>query len=493
MLEKPDYLLRVLALLLIVSTKFVYLQQNSDCVGTEIYLSRIDSEVSINCSSLDEALAMLESDDTLSLSPGTHVVHNFTTDVVRDVSNVTITGNVNVSDPQSVVITCLENVGLFFFNISHLTITGVTIEHCSIKGISYVSQIMNVTMEVMDVAYTPASDFSAAIYLAHCLNLEISSVIIRDNRGFGLVGINLLGNVTFHRLQVLHNYPSECVLDVERYMDAGGSGGGMFLLYQDYLEPERESSVADLDTYLEFTESNITDNYVCRLNWGNILDDKLTYSVKHPPFRNLPMVGAGGLTFALTQTTFRVKAHFQLSRFRNNSGMYNGAAMHISQLRDSSGSQVIIEKCHFVENGVELVRQYGERGTGPVGALLLWYHYSPDPQNVTNTFNKQPRSVVVLNTTFERNMARRGGAVCVVSFRGSVGSIQDTLEVKDSNFSHNLADFGGAFYLSELSYSPLQAAASVHLHNIEVTSNSKRDDSLFLSESGIIDANNLNI
>ena len=468
------------------SCRTVYVQLNNECSsGTSIDTSKEESI----CSSLDEALAMLESDDTLSLSPGTHVVRNFTTDVVRDVSNVTIAGN--VSDPQSVVITCLENVGLFFFNISHLTITGVTIEHCGIKGISHVSQIMNVTMEVMDVAYTPASDFSAAIYLAHCLNLELSSVIIRDNRGFGLVGINLLGNVTLHRLQVLHNYPSECVLDVERYMDAGGSGGGMFLLYQDYLEPESESSVADLDTYLEFTESNITDNYVCRLNWGNILDDKLTFSEKHSPHENLPMVGAGGLTFALTQTTFRVKAHFQLSMFRNNSGTYNGAAMHISQLRDSSGSQVIIERCHFVENGVELVRQYGERGTGPVGALLLWYHYSPDPRNVTNTFNKQPRSVVVFNTTFERNMARRGGAVCVVSFGASVGSIQDTLELRDSNFSHNSADFGGAFYLSELSYSPLQAAVSVHLHNIEVTSNSKRDDSLFLSESGIIDVNNL--
>ena len=458
-----------------------------------------------DCTSLDEALSLLESADTLSLSPGTYTLHDFSADVVRDLSNVTIVGN--ILNPQTVIITCDENVGLFFFNMTDLTIAGVTVKHCGIKGVNRIDEIMNITKEIIDVLYTPLSDFSTAIYLAHCPNLQISSVIIRDNRGFGLVGINLVGNVTFTQLQVYQNYPSKCVLDLERQLQVGGSGGGMFLLYQNYLELETEHENGseiqsrDLETHFDFTDSNITDNFICRLKLLNVLHNELPLSIDHPPTLNLSMIGAGGLTFALAQSDYPVQANFDSCLFRNNSGTYNGAAMHIAHFEQSSNSHVFIEGSQFLDNGGHLIEQYREKGIGPAGALHIWY-YMPNPLNFVNVdlavelLYQQPCSVTVYDSVFEGNVARSGGAVYVLSFGGEVGLIQDLLTLNTCRFSHNRGDTGGALYFSELSYSGFKQGLGISLQSVEITSNDKLDISPSNSlqpESGIIGVSFLNI
>lgn len=451
------------------------------------------------CLSMDKALYITESGDTLLLSPGTHTITNFSTNILRDVSNVTIMGN--PGNPESVIIDCSEGVGLFFFNVSDLAITGVTIEHCGIRGMDRINEIMNVTREVIDILYTPLLDFSTAIYLAHCPNLHLSSVIIRDNRGFGLVGINLVGNVTFHRVHIFQNYPSRCVIDLENYLEIGGSGGGMFIVYQDYLNLQvvrgcrsRQNSSDQeniRDTQFYFTESNITDNYVCRLNLFNVLHNKLPKSIKHPLPLNLSMIGAGGVTFSLAQSSYQVDAHFESCIFRNNSGTYNGAAMHIAQFELSSDSHIFVEETIFEENGKELIRQFGDRGTGQAGAMLVWY-YAPNPQDFSNVrlaitlINQQPSSVIVSNSTFNGNVAKIGGAMCVFSFGPEIGLIQDLLVLNGTTFENNRADIGAAIYMTELSYSAFKHGLSVHLHNVDITSSLQ-------SESGIVDVNYLNI
>ena len=491
-----------LLLFVVISTighcTVIELRQDGGC-------QELSSNDSPGCLLLDEALSLLESADTLSLSPGKYTLRNSSANIVRSLSNVTIVGN--ILNPQSVIITCDENVGLFFFNMTDLTIAGVTVEHCGIKGVNRIDEIMNITREIIDVLYTPISDFSTAIYLAHCPNLQISSVIIRDNRGFGLVGINLVGNVTFTQLQVYQNYPSKCVLDLERQLLVGGSGGGMFLLYQNYLELESEYENSseiqsrDLETNFDFTDSNITDNFICRLQLLNVLHNELPLSIDHPPTLNLSMIGAGGLTFALAQSDYPVQANFDSCLFRNNSGTYNGAAMHIAHFEQSSNSHVFIEGSQFLDNGGHLIEQYGEKGIGPAGALHIWY-YMPNPRNFMNVdlavelLQQQPCSVTVYDSVFEGNVARSGGAVYVLSFGGEVGLIQDLLTLNTSKFSHNRGDTGGALYFSELSYSGFKQGLGISLQSVEITSNDKLDISPSNSlqpESGIIDVSFLNI
>lgn len=488
--------------------RVIHLQPTNECPGSETSapsaIARGNSSLQ-NCMLMEEALLVLESDDELSLAPGTYTIRNFSTNALRNVSNVTIVGD--VSNPKNVIINCFEGVGLFFFNVSDLTIAGITVERCGISGVRRIRGILRMTRELIRVLYTPLPDFSTAIYLAHCPNVQLSNLIIRDNRGFGLVGVNLIGNVSFHRVHVIQNYPSSCVIDLENYSKVGGSGGGVFLLYQNYVNTKsvrgsnKEEAVTSHDTQFYFTDSNITDNFVCRLNLFNILHDKLPRSIKSPVPLNFSMIGAGGVTFSLAQSKYPVDAHFEDCIFRNNSGTYNGAAMHISQFELSDDSHVFIERTTFEDNGGELVWKYGEKGLGTAGALLVWY-YTTDPQNQKNKnlalrlLDQQPSSVVVSNSRFRHNVARSGGAVCALSFDAEISLIQDLLVFNNTEFANNTADFGSAIYLSALSNSAFTPGLKVQLHSVEITRNIRRDNSggsSLLSESGVVAVNFLNI
>lgn len=450
-----------------------------------------------SCMSLDEALQVLESDDRLVLSPGVYTLRNFSTEVVREVSNVTILGD--PTDPESVTITCSEDVGLFFFNVSDLTISGLTIEHCGIKGVDTVDEIVNMTRNIINFMYNPLPDFSAAVFLVHCPNLELSNVVIRDNRGFGLVGINLIGTTTFHQVQVLQNYPSHCVLDLNEFSSNGGSGGGVFFVYQDYIGEWRRQ-FRRTSTALYFTESNITDNFVCRLNLFHVLHDKLPRSVS-PQSLSFSLIGAGGVSLSMAQSIFQVNAYFESCMFHNNSGTYNGAAMYVSQFELTNDSHVFIEGTTFKENGRHLITQHGNKGIGPAGALHVWF-YTPNPSDYNNRvlarrlLSQEPSSVVVSSSSFIRNAARSGAGICTISFGPEIGVVQDSLLVNDTIFQYNQADFGGAIYLSELSYSGFEHGLRVHFHNINVSKNLKMDTSAgssVQSESGIIEVNFLNV
>ena len=498
----------------ICSCNFIHLHPDRACSDdgtTSQEVTITDSEGSTpsqDCLSIDEALSIVESDDTLTLSPGSYTLHNFSTDVLRDTSNITIIGDVTY--PEGVIINCSEGIGLFFFNVSNLTITGITLEHCGLKGGEKINEIMNITKETINILYTPLPDFSTAVYLAHCPDLVLSDVIIRSNRGFGLVGLNLIGNVTFNRVHVFDNFPSQCVLDLKRHSEIGGSGGGMLIIYHDFIaEPnqrqrQRRRSPTYFpahDTTFHFNENIISNNYVCRLNLFHVLHDKLSRSIKNPLPLNLSMIGAGGITVSLAQFSFRVNVFFKSCLFHNNSGTYNGAAMHISQFEITNNSHVYIENTTFSDNGQELIRQYGDRGIGPGGALLILY-YAPNPMSEYNVYvaarllAQQPSSVTISNSTFTRNVARSGGAVCVISFGPEISLIQDSLTFYNTEFTSNKADFGGGIYLSELSYSAFETGLRVHFENIVVVNNLKRDTSAgnsLQAESGIIEVSFLNI
>lgn len=471
---------------------------NSQCLENPTEIDENERNASMpSCLSLDEALVLLESDDTLILSPGIYTLRKFSTEVVRDISNVSIIGD--PTDPRRVTITCSESVGLFFFNVSELTISGVTVERCGIKGVDRIGEIVNMTGEIIDLLYSPLPDFSSALLMIHCPNLQLSDVVIRDNRGFGLVGINLIGSTTFHRVHLLQNYPLWCVIDLQRYSDIGGSGGGAFLIYQDYVgvwqDQFRRTSVQ-----FHFSESNITDNFVCRLNLFHVLHDKLPRSINNPQAVKLSLIGAGGVTLSMAQSTFQVSALFESCIFRNNSGTYNGAAMHVSQFELSNDSHVFIERSTFVENGAELVRQHGEKGLAPTGALHISF-YIPNPLDYGNRhlarrlLSQEPSSVVISHSSFTGNVARSGAGLCVISFGPEIGVIQDSLVLNNTVFTYNQADFGGAIYIAELSYGAFERGLSVFFSNLNVSRNLKRDVFTLNSvhaASGIIDINFLN-
>jgi len=79
------------------------------------------------CTNINNALQEITSDTTLFLlSVADHILDQFT--IVRNMRNVTLIGN-----DLYVTVTCSEDSGLAFINITNLTIEHVAIQQCELS------------------------------------------------------------------------------------------------------------------------------------------------------------------------------------------------------------------------------------------------------------------------------------------------------------------------------------------------------------------------
>ncbi len=462
------------------------------------------------CMSLDTALSSLTEDATLRLSHGTYMLTTFT--ILSDASNVSIIGD--PASPSLVVISCADEVGFFFFNMSQLSISGLTIEHCGVSGNN--SDIaFRMINDVIELHYLPLPDISVALLLVNLPDFHLDNAIVRDTRGFGVLGINLVGNVSFYQVHIVGNYPSKCVLDKNDLNKIGGGGGGAFFLYQDYVETmvdednHHELVESSLKTEFNMIESDISDNYVCRLDPFNILHESIERGVQESIPYGLSVVGAGGLSLVLMQSSYQFTGVLDSCIFHNNSGTYDGEAMQITIHEIVNNSRVDVLNSIFHHNGEHLYKEHGVHGLGLAGALLIRYYFSipvdlheddnhhDEEEDFTSQLASQlPCGVTISNCNFYNNSAKNGGAISVFSFRPKVQNIRDWLIIKNSLFLYNQADFGGAIYMTDLNYNAFVQGLKVSLHSINATRNLKRDLSISSSlqaTSGIIDINFLTV
>ena len=90
---------------------------------------------------LERVLANIVSNTNIFLEPGLYTIENFS--LVSGVSNIAINGQENVT------ISCKQNVGLAFVNVSELLIRNVRIDGCGLSGanldqsLDHLRQIVN--------------------------------------------------------------------------------------------------------------------------------------------------------------------------------------------------------------------------------------------------------------------------------------------------------------------------------------------------------------
>ena len=110
----------------------------------------------------------------------------------------------------------------------------VVIQNCGFTGFDRVSTLFGSIKLSIAVFFTPLFEFSTGIMLVDIQNLVMENTVIQENEGFGMVGLTslVIPNVDF-----ISNYPTNnSVCNFRVTLSAGGSGGGLFLLYHDYNE-----------------------------------------------------------------------------------------------------------------------------------------------------------------------------------------------------------------------------------------------------------------
>ena len=431
-----------------------------------------------NCTSLTEALQGIQSDTTLLLFPGDeHVLEQYV--LVRDVSNVALVSGI---DQSNVIITCNEGVGLAFVNVTNLTLQGLTIQGCSLSGKS-LENATAVVNETVDMFLQVPTSLRVAVLLGSVSDAHLNDVTIRDVKGLGLLGINLVGSsslidVTFAN-NWFPNYRSEmCMLDIARILTLTRQdyrrqiGGGAFLVYSDYVD---NRTLTSPEAELVIHQSHFLDNHDCsatgaferRLQFSDVLC-KEGYTVG----------AGGGLSVMIAQKEFPVNVTITSCSFQRNSARY-GSGAHISHFVNAMHSKVAFYKCNFTENG-------GMRPTGGAGIAVLanilrpWDCFSEFERHFTSHFSNSSFHVEVVETVFRNNSAYAGGGIFSLFVHSLADSYRNRgtqkLVCNKCTFENNTAIFGAAVFAYE--------------HNIVTASSQSTPPGALIEMSGVNAWNN---
>ena len=431
-----------------------------------------------DCMTLDAALGFmvsgqLDSNTTLMLDPGVHIIETFY--LVQGLSQISIVGD---GDPSEVVITCSTQVGMAFIDIAGLSFTNLTISGCGLSNAEHIATVINVTKSFVDVFIVVPPAFSSALFIVSCADLLMENVVIKNNYGFGMTGINVVGTSILSQTHFVSNFPTMCVVDLNDYNSPGGAGGGVFFLYHNYLEHYTPRFTYNFTT-LTIQDSSFRNNYACRLNLFTTLYSRLSRSIStDDPTSEHSITGAGGLSIFLAQGDYHVRSFVESCLFRNNSSVYNGAAMEVIQFEITDDCHVFVNNSEFSGNGGGLLQRYGLNGFDPVGALLAAF-YLRIPRERLNVevaagfLLHSPSTVHAVNCTFTGNVAATGAGLTVVSFGPAIGFVQDQMFVKNCTFRENRAVHGEAISVSEISYSAFEPGVEIYMEDLLVINNTK--------------------
>ena len=173
---------------------------------------------------------VLESDNPLSVT-------------IRDAENLTLIGDDNsiiglygLPQPATKVL-CKTPVGFAFLSITNLSLVNLTMSGCgaNISDTLYIEAFVILTHGVHAIG----DEQKAALFLVNISNLRIEHCSIQSSLGFGVLGVNTLGNTVIDQSVFLANNIN--ILNLERcqFSPADNSdytacnGGNMLLVFED--------------------------------------------------------------------------------------------------------------------------------------------------------------------------------------------------------------------------------------------------------------------
>ena len=149
---------------------------------------------------------------TIYFLPGTHTVTDVvsTTAVVRNVSNLTLSGSCsNTGHCPPATVKCSENFSFIFTDVSSLQMSNIAFIECgavvSRKLSDFVYSIWSPLQAKARGNFQLKHGTKAALGFGNIHSLILRNVTVMKSRGYGILGLNLLGNSTIVNSQFLQN------------------------------------------------------------------------------------------------------------------------------------------------------------------------------------------------------------------------------------------------------------------------------------------------
>ena len=431
---------------------------------------------------LDEALQQVTSDSVVYLDQGIHYLERFT--IIEGLNNVSLIGLVGEEEEINVTIRCDDGVGLAFVNVTELSLQNIDIDGCGQTG-ENLSASVQAVKQFVDLFYkVPIEDVSIGVFAGHCINLTMEHVTIRNTRGIGLVGINIIGNSLLRKVEFRNNVlsqPSNCTplnasnilagITLAQLTTTGLIGGGAYFLYQNYLPGYQIDTTAQHN--LEIIQGSYMGNSEC--SYVSVVEAGYVDSMDLQDL-GYSIGGGGGLTLILAQQEYRVDITVNSSLFKNNTARY-GSGVHIGMFAGIRNTRMTFDSCTFLRNGVSrgdfISNPSTSFGGGGGGLSALLNLLRPNYQDITSSEDRRT-SLELLNTSFIHNGARVGGGVIVESFFTFIpGRLSDmaTLTFDRCTFMENNALIGAAMWILESKLNGRYPGIQIAVTDITVVNN----------------------
>ena len=309
----------------------------------------------------------------------------------ENVTNITLK-----AEFESASIQYSENTGLAFVNVSQLSIFNIVINRCGFTGID-IENTVNLLKNIVNVFYAIPQVVKIAMLFGHCEDIVMENVTIMSTRGFGLVGINVIGTSQLNTVLFFNNsYPGTCVspyilklfpsksIDFDSCNRLGGAAAFMYFDYHNQM-PYRGSQFN-----LTIQNCNFTLSAECSIAYLNLLRipgrGESSFITNTAGYR---LGGSGGLSLVLAQLQYGVDVVVNESIFNTNIGSRGGGAL-ISLFTGVCNTHVTFDNCHFEKSAVAFFNDVRL----PQGIV-----YDPYPPN-------RDTIISLLNSNFTNNIAQ---------------------------------------------------------------------------------------
>ena len=418
------------------------------------------------------AESVFQSNTRLVFLSGDHIINTTLSGqffLFRDKENITFEGRGQLvhgaygplESPTRVV--CESPVGMAFVNISSLVISRLTIVGC---GVNLTESLISLAfVDQTYAAHSTTTAQKAALFLVNILDLRIDIVSIQNSSGYGLLGVNVLGDSLITNSGFLGNNRYTTIDEYCQYLPDNQddiitcNGGNAHFFFEDLLEcPSQKPSYT----------LNITNSI---------------FAVGNSPYGGqLPesIVSRGtGIGVTLSQSSYGVTVVLNaLTVFGN--GALVGANMYLAVYESVDNSTIFVNDTQCGGGNNVLLRTKNRLGLSDGFSAGLHFSYGVfSPHPVCSVERKHQKDVLlVTGSHFYDNNAFAGAGMYVYmtlnkNYHDESGTQRFVakLQITDTNFTTNRGMAGTGLFLVQLSTVSVQTTVETVLKNIKFMNN----------------------
>ena len=388
----------------------------------------------INASQLND---LLTSNAILKLQPGVHSIGQDI--VVWNKTNVSFIGDVQGTE-DVVHIACSEDVSISFVNCSNFIVKDIMFAHCG----NYLDTSYMDTAIGENYWYRFPLVPQAALIFIHCFSTMLHNLFITQSPGFGVLGINMLGNTKIQSIHIKFSGSFPCSTF---YASDVPLAGGILLLFQN-----APSGSPNIST---FTLSDSKFLSSCSpLGLDNATD----------------LIGSGGVSAIFGQNWYSLNILIENNTFVNNTAYYH-PGLNFIYYTGVSGTNISINNCTFADNVIDNT-SHSLQGIVAINyATLIKSFYLRPGRSFQQLLSNlhEPNEVSITDCVFKNNTSYESSGI---SFLSSGEDSMMKVCLKNTHFTMNVGYISSALIILQQESTAFSNAFQVTINNCTFFNNS---------------------